>query len=239
MGLLDDLKQQADSVLVQKRTSAQDRTQKLQASDARMKAALQYWVDFFKALNVVKPQITRNYYVEGSTQLANLVQTDYNVNSRRLSVEHHDYIDSIELRFRCVSSQSVTIEKDSDILVNRLREHLWTHGLKFEVREIRKEGAYVERGIFTIAGEVVVRLTITADAEDSRITLTVRNLERLGEYSYVYDFDEFGTEMLEEIGKAILSQPHKLRTLGKRQAQAAGAWSGPERRAIDADKGGA
>ena len=119
MGLLDDLKQQADSVLVQKRTSAQDRTQKLEASDARMKTALQYWVDFFKALNVVKPEITRNYNVEGSTQLANLVQTDYNVNSRRLSVEHHDYIDSIELRFRCVSNESVTIEKDSDILVNR------------------------------------------------------------------------------------------------------------------------
>lgn len=236
MGLLDDLKQQADSVLVQKHTSAQDRTQKLEASDKRMKVALQYWVDFFKALNIVKPQITRNYYIEGSTQLANLVQTDYNVNSRRLSVEHHDYIDSIEMRFRCVSGESVTIEKDSDILVNRLREHLWTYGLRFEVREIRKEGAYVERGIFTIAGEVVVRLTIAADAESSRITLTARNLERLGEYSFVYDFDEFGPEALEEIGKAILGQPHKLRTMGVRQAQGLSAWSGPERRVIDAGK---
>ena len=233
MGLLDDLKQQADSVLVQKQTSAEERTRRLEASHERMKAALQYWVDFFKALNIVKPEIVRHYHVEGSTRLANLVQTDYNVNSRRLTVEHHDYIDSIEMRFRCVSDESITVEKDSDILVNRLREHLWTHGLKFEVREIRKEGAYVERGIFTIAGEVVVRLTIAADPHESRITLTVRNLERLGEYSYVYDFDEFGPALQEEIGKAILAQPHKLRTIGRRQAQGPGAWSGPERRSLD------
>jgi len=234
MGLLDDLKHQADSVLVQKRASEEDRTKKLQASHARMKAGLQYWVDFFKALNVVKPEIVRNYYIEGSTQLANLVQCDYNVNSRRVSVEHHDYIDSIELRFRCVSSEGVTIEKESDILVNRLREHLWTHGLKFEVREIRKEGSYVERGIFTIAGEVVVRLTFAAHVEDSRISLTVRNFERLGEYTYLYDAEEVGPELLEEIGKAILAQPNRLRTIGRRQSEGLSSWRGPARRASDA-----
>ena len=85
-----------------------------------------------------------------------------------------------------------------------------------------------------------LHVTVETDAGTTPIlngiTLTVRNLERLGEYSYVYDFDEFGTEMLEEIGKAILAQPHKLRTLGRRQAQGPGAWSGPERRSIDADK---
>lgn len=103
MGLLDELKQQAESVLVRQRTSEESQNQKLQASHARMRAALQYWVDFFKALNVVNPVITRSYYVEGSTQLQNLVQCDYDVNSRRITVQQQDYIDSIELRFRCAS----------------------------------------------------------------------------------------------------------------------------------------
>ena len=231
MGLLDELKQQAESALVNQRTTEENENQKLHASHSRMKSALQYWVDFFKALNVVNPVISRSYYIEGSTQLKNLVQCDYDVNSRRITVGYQDYINSIELRFRCAADTAVTVEKESEVMVKRLREQLWQHGLKFELREIRKEGAYIERGVFTIDADVTVRLTITADLAASQIKLTVRNLERLYEYSYVYDDDEFGTEVLEEIGKAILGQPNKLRAMGRRQAEALAAWSGPERRA--------
>lgn len=233
MGLLDDLKQQAESVLVTQRTSEQDQNQKLQASHARMKAALQYWVDFFKALNVVKPDIRRTYFLEGSTQLENLLQCDYDVNSRRITVMHQDYIDSIDLRYRCTAPSSVTVEKESEVLVKRLREHLWQHGLKFDLRELRKEGAYIERGIFTIHNDVTVRLTMTADLANSQIGLSVRNLERLGEYAYVYDDDEFGAELLEELGKAILGKPNRLRSMGRRQAEGSAARPGPERRGAD------
>jgi hypothetical protein len=233
MSLLDDLKRQADSVLVKQRTTEENRDEKLKASHARMKSALQYWVEFFKALNIVTPDVRRNFYVDGTAQLVNLLQGDYDVNSRRLTVAHIDYIDSIELRFRCVSDEKLTVEKDSNALVKQFQEHLWLHGLKFELREIRKEGAYVERGIFTLFAEVTVRLTFAADTENSQVRLTVRNLERLGEYTYVYDEDEFGAELLEEIGKAILDQPNRLRTMGRRQAAAAASWGGPERRAVD------
>jgi hypothetical protein len=220
MGILDDLKQQAESVLVTKRTTQETHNEKLQASHARMKAALQYWVDFFKALNIVKPVIPRNYYIEGSAQLENLIQCDYDVNSRRITVQQQDYIDSIELRYRCASDVAITVEKESDVLVKRLREHLWQHGLKFDLREIRKEGAYIERGIFTIHGDVTVRLTMTAELDNSQIRLTVRNLERLGEYSYLYDDSEFSSELLEEVGKAILGKPHKMRAMGRLQSAA-------------------
>lgn len=233
MSLLDDLRQQADSVLVKARSSEENRDQTLQASHARMQTALQYWVEFFKALNIVKPDVSRSYFVEGSTQLLNLAQCDYDVNSRRLTVAHIDYIDSIELRFRCVSEEKITIEKDSHALITRLQEHLWLHGLKFELREIRKEGAYLERGVFTLFADVTVRLTFAADLENAGIRLTVRNLDRLGEHAYAYDYAEFGTELMEEIGKAVLGQPNKLRTIGKYQAEALASWRGPERRAMD------
>lgn len=235
MSLLDDLKQQADLARETQRSSEVNRDQTLQASHARMKTALQYWVEFVKAVNVINPEVSRTYFVEGSTQFANLTQCDYDVNSRRLTVAHIDYIDSIELRFRCVSDEKVTIEKDSNALITRLQEHLWLHGLRFELREIRKEGAYLERGIFTLFADVTVRLTIAADLENAQINLTVRNLDRLGEYVYAYDYDEFGTELMEEIGKAILGKPHALRALGRRQAEALASWRGPERRAMDAE----
>ena len=100
-----------------------------------------------------------------------------------------------------------------------MQEHLWRHGLKFDLREIRGHGAYVERGIFTIQNEVVVTITIAADIDEDEIRLTVRNLERLGEYTYVYDYDEFTPELHEELGKALLSQPNRLRAFGRRQSE--------------------
>lgn len=236
MGLLDDLKQQADSILLRERSAEEDRVSRVKQAHERMHEALQYWIELFKALNVLKPQVVRNYFVEGSTTLYDLAQCDYNVNSRRITVDHHDYIDSIELRFRCVSNEKVTIEKESDRLVTRLREHLWQHGLKFELREVRREGAYVERGVFTVLGEVTPRLTFGTDVAAGRVNLTLRNLERLGEYTYSYDFDEFGRELFEEIGKAILAQPNRLRRMGRHQAEATGGWSGPLRRSADSSR---
>ena len=231
MGLLDELKHQADSELLKQRATQENRLEKLQASHARMKSALQYWVDFVKALNVVKPPVMRNYWIEGTTQLEGLLQCDYNVNSRRVTYEHHDYLDSIELRFRSMADAKVTVEKESETAVTRLREHLWQHGLKFEAREVRREGVFVERGIFTIVPEVVTGMTIAADVEHDRIRLVVRNLERLGEYTYTYDFDEFGEPLFEEIAKAILGKPHQLRRWGRHQATAGAATHDPERRA--------
>lgn len=236
MGLLEQLKQQADAVQMNQRMSQEERVQKLRQAHAHMNQALHYWLEFFKALNVLKPPIRRRYFIEGTSTLEDLVQCDYNVNSRRITVDHHDYIDSIELRFRCVSNEKLTIEKESNVVVTRLREHLWQHGLKFEAREIRREGAYVERGIFTIFGDVTARLTIASDVDHGVIKLTVRNLERLGEYTYVYDYDEFSPELFEQIGNAILAQPNQLRRIGRHQASTTAAWAGPHRRDSDAPR---
>ena len=44
-----------------------------------------------------------------------------------------------------------------------------------------------------------------------------KNLEKLGEYTYTYDFDEFGKDVLEELGKVIIAKPNTFRTTGRRQ----------------------
>ena len=233
MGLLDDLKREADSVLTNQRSSQEALNEKLQAAHARLNGALQYWVKLFNALNVVKRDIRRSYYIEGSARLENLLQCDYNVNGRRQTVDHHDYVDAVVLRLRCVGNEKLTIEKESQVLVDRLREHFWAHGIRFDVREMKRAGAYVDRGVFSIVPEIGVTITIAAEIDNSQIKLTMRNLERLGEYSCVYDYDEFDEALLEEIAKAILAKPHTLRTLGRAQSLAAFARApaGAERRA--------
>src|SRR5476651_806446 len=180
MGLLDDLKQQADSLRQKQQVTQAELNQNLLLAHAKLKDGLHYWVDLFNSLNIIKPVVSRYYYLEGGvTKLENLLQCDYNCNGRRLTVDHHDYIEAIVLRFRCVADGKITIEKVSDPMVTRLRDHLWTNALKFDVKEVRSERGYVERGIFTVACEVPVTITIVGDLENAQIKIVTKNLEKL------------------------------------------------------------
>jgi hypothetical protein len=218
MGLLDDLKQQADTLRQKQQVTQAELNQNLQLAHAALKDGLHYLVDLFNSLNVIKPVVTRYYYLEGgATKLENLLQCDYNCNGRRLTVDHRDYIEAIVLRFRCLAPGQITIEKVSDPMVQRLRDHLWTHALKFDVNEVRNERGYIERGQFTVKCEVPVTITISADLENAMIKINCKNLEKLGEYTYSYDFDEFGKDVLEELGKVIIAKPNTFRTTGRRQ----------------------
>jgi hypothetical protein len=217
MGLLDDLKQQADSLRQKQQVTQAELNQNLQLAHAKLKDGLHYLVDLFNSLNIIKPVVPRYYYLEGGVTKLEVQQCDYNCNARRITLDHHDYIDAVVLRFRCVADGKITIEKVSDPMVQRLRDHLWTNALKFEVKEVRNDRGYVERGIFTIACEVPVTITVAGDLENAQIKIITKNLEKLGEYVYVYDFDEFGKDVLEELGKVIIAKPNTFRTKGKHQ----------------------
>jgi hypothetical protein len=218
MGLLDDLKQQADSLREKQQVTQSAYDQNLQRAHAKLQEGLRYWLDLFNSLNIIKLPVPRYYYLEGGvTRLENLLQCDYKANARRLTIDHHDYVEAIELRFHCMAEGSLTLEKESEPMVRRLRDHLWANNLKFDVKEVRNERGYVERGIFTVKCEVPVAITIAADLDNAQIRTVTKNLEKLGEYAYLYDFDEFDRDVMEELGKVIVARPNTFRTMGRHQ----------------------
>lgn len=218
MGLLEELQWQSESIIAEERAARDGLAARCAAAHGVLEGALRYWEQFCAALNVVKPPVFRNYHIEGTTQLADLHQSEYHAKDYRHTVDERDYIESVALSFRCTSNYGVTIEKKTAPVVDRLREHLWFHGLKFDLQEMRRDGAYIERGIFSVKPEVYVHVLMAADIERSQIRMTVRNLERLGAYTSFYDHDEVGIGLFEELGKALLGRPHKLRATGRQQA---------------------
>lgn len=221
MGLLDELKQQAESLRqkqqVKRQLTQEEADQNLQFMHARFKDALHYWKELFDSLNVVKPVITRYYYLEGATKLENLLQCDYKADDRHLTVDQKDYTNTIVLRYHCVADRKITIEKQMAPVVQRTRDYLWMHNLIFDLKETHNERGYVERGVFTVSCQVPVLITIAAEIENLRVKITAKNLEKLGESVYVYDFDEFGKELQEELAKVILDKPNTFRAMGKHQ----------------------
>lgn len=225
MGLLDELKQQAVLALKKQREEEQvtqkgrnQKLQKLQRAHAKLKDALHYWIELFDSLNVINPAIPRHYYLEGGAiKLENLNQCDYNVNGRRLTLDHVEYIEAITLHYHCVADRKLTIEKQMDPVVRRTREHLLMNNLKFDFKEISNDYGYIERGIFTVTCEVSVTINIVADLENMQIKINTKNLEKFGEYTYIFDFDEFGRDVSEELAKVIIAKPSLFRTMGRHQ----------------------
>jgi hypothetical protein len=222
MGLLDELKQQAALELQkhqeQEQVTQTGRNQKLQLAHAKLKDALHYWVDLFGSLNVITPAIVRQYYLEGGAiKLENLEQCNYSVNGRRVTLDHVEYIGAIQLRYNCIADGKVTVEKQMDPVVRRMREYLQMNNLKFDFKEFTNDYGYIERGIFTVNSDVPVAINILADLENMQVKIATKNLEKFGEYTYVFDLDEFGKDVLEELAKVIIAKPNVLSTMGRHQ----------------------
>lgn len=217
MGLLDDLKQQADTLNQRDLSSQERRSANSKIEHAKLKEVFLVLDDLAKSLNAVKPKVERNFYVESTTRLSNLIQGDYSVRDERKSVEFVDYICMVAFQFRSCGTQNVVLEKQSPETIKRTRDYLWGYKLKFECNEIKNDRHLVERAVFTIMSEVPCAATFTGDWDTGKIKLTLSNVETLGAVDYIYDPLEINKGLLEELAKLLLGKPNTLRTMGSYQ----------------------
>jgi len=217
MSLLDDLKNQAEVVRHRQRSGAELVEHYFYEIHERLKSVHRQLFDLVGALNTVRPDVPRHYYVDGSVVLDGLQQADYALSEKKRTIEFHDYFTELQLRTHAVGQKKLVIEKESEPLVQRLREFLWGHALKFDLREVRAERRYIERGVFTLEPDVPISITITGVPAQREVHVSIRNLEKLGEVVYRYDLDEFGDELVEELIKMLLGKPNDLRTRGRYQ----------------------
>lgn len=217
MGLLDDLKQQAESRKVEDQTNEAQRARNLLEVDTALRGVFQYFTEFSNSLNVLKPDVTRNFYIEGTTKFDNLRQGDYRVRERRKSVDHKDYFEEVTLRFSWTGAQALVVEKDTPALIQRLRDNLAAYNLRYECREVKNERGAVQRAIFTIEPEVIASTAFAGNWDTGKVRLSLKNVEMLGSIDLQYDTGELDGALFEELAKLLLGKPNTLRNLGKFQ----------------------
>jgi hypothetical protein len=215
MGLLEELKQQAESL--KQNSGGASRLRNLQTMQPALQEARRYLSDLANALNITKPAVNRSYYVDMSNRLETLAQCDYAVREKQRTLDNKDYLEEVSFRFRCVGTRNLTVEKTSAEGVNRLQEYLRTYNMRFECRELKSERGLLERGMFTIFADVSATATLTGDWDTGKIKLTLKNIERAGETVYQYDSAEINPTLLDEFAKVLLDRSNRLRELGSHQ----------------------
>ncbi|MGE5522957.1 MAG: hypothetical protein ACM3SS_04515 [Rhodospirillaceae bacterium] len=217
MDLLDELKRQAESQKKQQEAREQDQAQILTSIHEALGGMSKYFTELANSLNVVKPEVARNYVVHGTSTLQRLLQGDYFVRERKKSIDFRDYFEQVTLRFHAVGQQVLSIECFADHATDRLRNYLQAYGLRFETQAFRNDRGVTLRTVFSVLPDVPATITAVADWNTGTIRLKMRNVETIGDAEYCYEPAEVDRKLLDELAKLILGQPNEFRTMGRHQ----------------------
>lgn len=105
MGLLDDLKKQAELAKSQHISAKSLQEDSLKAVDGKAKQTFQYLHDLLKQLAVLKPVNPLNFSIPGVVDLKNLTYMDSFIDNRKKSVHDIEVIDSISFYIKSLVSQ--------------------------------------------------------------------------------------------------------------------------------------
>ena len=214
MGLLDDLKKQADMVISQQLSHLSILQESIKLVDAKMHQTFLYLNDLLKQLAVLKPINPTVYSIPGVGDFQNLGFAESFINYRKKKIGDKDYYDFITMFIRWDSPESLSVERDMPAAIQKVNEALWSFGLKFTEEKIKKPGGGFEKIKFTVPSRVTCDITITADHDNARLVLKGKHFFRLGPDELRIPAGDIDETLLEELAKMLIGQPsvlHKYR----------------------------
>ncbi len=208
MGLLDDLRNQADNQRENEAADA-DRQAKLEAyyketMQPRMVKAFQYFTEFVKHLNYIKLETFVEYPLLPKGVPQRLQQQNYKV-----VIDSSKALKEIKFTMECVLDSPVEFEvfgKDAVLLqVDKIKSYAFRHECK--TRTVNQE---INMAKFILEGPLPLAVNINADVSESKIRLELRNFNEPGYAKYVLTAEEFNDEFLDRLAKFVIRQERTL-----------------------------
>lgn len=204
MGLLDDLKQQADSL----RTAEADEAARLAEQEAYYQAvlrpamlrALTYLDELVKHINYVQPERTLYYPLGPDRQKTiALEQGQY-----KLLIDSSDTPRQIDIRVAAKLTQAALYVIPDLASIRYYAEHLDAYGLPYHRQDTLTNAHKVEKATFTLEGPLQHAVRIQADAEQQCILILLRNFGRAGVQRHRFYPDKLDDTLLDRLGRVLL-----------------------------------
>jgi hypothetical protein len=222
MGLLDDLKRQADMARTHDSLQRSLREENVRAVDEAMHRTFLYLLELFKQLAILKPVNPTVYSLAGIGELKSLGYADAFVDARKTRLAEREVYDYIDFWLKWSTPGNLVVERDMPLTIAKVRDMLWAYNIKFTEEEKRNEQRSLLKVIFTIPKTLVVDFTLKADHENRKLLFYGKNALRLGMDDFAVPADEMTEPVIEELAKVLICQPseftRKYRTVLKRSA---------------------
>jgi hypothetical protein len=216
MGLLDELKKQAETLKNEnQRTTAETLVLDTKLTEAKMQQTFQFLHELTKQLNVLRPETPRGFDIETAGRFENLVLDDFFLDYRKKKIGDKDYYDHIILRFKQGSNQVMQVKRDSQQLIERLRNFLMSANIKFEMQETKNDRSFVLFATFKIPYVVRSEVIIHANSEIGQLVFKIKNVERINSFELQFNAAEISENMLDEFARYLVGKTNKFKEIGQ------------------------
>lgn len=228
MGLLDDLKKQADALKAQD----VDRTESMRATavavDHALRRSFLYLNDLGKQLNVVQMPSPFAFDLPTVGKIEGLVIKDFFCDFRSKHFIDKDYYGEVQVGYRCWADNVLTVKKGPDEM-EKFRDILWQSNIEHKSEQFRNERKVITHEVFKVRCDFRVQAKIEGDHESGKLKIVTKNV---GEFT-VDLFNLLAPEMndvgVEDFAKFFIGRPNKWTETVKRSALAARSATMPPR----------
>ena len=215
MGLLDDLKKQADALKAQDT----DRTESLRANAVAVDLALRrnflYLNDLGKQLNVV--QMPSPFVFDLSTvgRIDGLAIKDFFCDFRSKHFIDKDYYGEVQVGYRCWSDKVLTVKKGPDDM-EKFRDVLWQSNVEHTSEQFRNERKVITHEVFKVKCDFRVQAKIEGDHESGKLKIVAKNVNGFSVDLFNVMAQEMNDQGVEEFAKHFIGRPNHWADMVKR-----------------------
>jgi hypothetical protein len=206
MGLLDDLKRQADMVRTHDSLQRANLQDNVRVVDQAMHKTFLYLLELFKQLDVLKPANPTVYRIEGVGTLKDLKYNGGFVDPRKKKFADQEVYDYMDFYVKWTAPTSMVIERDMPHTIKKVKDMLWMFNIKFTEVETKTSYGSISNVQFTIPSAVTVNFTLKADIENRRLLFYGKNALQLGIDDFMIGADHLTDAVLEELAKMLIGQ---------------------------------
>lgn len=214
MGLLDDLKKQADALKAQD----VDRTESLRANAVAVDHALRrvflYFNDLGKQLNVVKMPCSFVYKLPTVGDVKELTFQDFFADFRTKHFIDKDYYGEVHLSARALSDKVLTVKKGPDEM-EKFRDALWQFNIEHKSEQYRDQRKVITHEIFEVKCDFRVQAKLEGDHENGRLKIVVKNVGDFTIDLFQLTAQEMNEKAVEEFAKYFIGRPNEWKEIVK------------------------
>ena len=211
MGLLDDLKKQADLVKTQQISQQTLHGDRLKLVEDKMKQTFQYAHELLKQIGIVKPTSPLVYSIPGVTEFRNLAFAESFIDYRKKKISDKEYFDTVHFFIKWAGPDTYTTEKDMPPAMQRIREALWLSKIKFIEEEKKNAKGFVVGAKFIVPASVLTDVIFKADHEQGKLNFQTTHMFGLGVEYLSIPAQEINESLLDDLAKALIGQPSEIR----------------------------
>jgi hypothetical protein len=215
VGLLDDLKKQADELKAQD----VDRTESLRSTavavDHAQRRSFLYLNDLGKQLNVVQMPSPFKYELPTVGEIGGLMIKDFFCDFRSKHFIDKDYYGEVHVAYRAWSDKVLTVKKGPDDM-EKFRDVLWQSNIEHKSEQFRNERKVITHEVFRVNCDFRVQMKIDGDHESGKLKIVSKNVADFQVDLFNILALEFNEQGVEELAKYFIGRPSRWDEIQKR-----------------------